>query len=200
MSLGSCFSLESQEGNISHSIPDRHCGTVPLPYRVQSLTRSAAGAPAAARSWERVLAGTKHKCPLVLWARAAPWVYPGSCAGLQRSRCSNAPQHRTTAQSCIEPASGLGLELLRWGGGKGEWVGKKRTGIFLCCGRVLCASSGLCCLSSCSAARALRAPVLLSPSWTPLRKLQLYPVLRPDTLVGSPACYDSSLVAFYYCS
>lgn len=113
MSLCSRFSLESQEGNISYSIPDRHCGTVPLPYRVQSLTRSAAGAPAAARRWERVLAGKKHKCPLVLWARAAPWVYPGSCAGLQRSRCSNAPQHRTMAQSCIEPASGLGLEWLR---------------------------------------------------------------------------------------
>lgn len=45
-----------------------------------------------------------------------------------------------------------------------------------------------------------RASALLSPSRTPLRRLQLYPVLTPDIPVGSCACCDSNLTAFYYCS
>lgn len=191
--------LRVVRGNISHSIPDQHCGTVPLQYQVHSLARSGVRAPVAAHSWERVLAGKEHECPLVPWGRAAPRIYLGSCAGLQRSRCSDTPWHRTTAQSCIEPASGLGLGLPQWDG-KGEWVGKKRTGIFFCRRRVLRAASGLCCLSPCSAVRAPSASVLLSPPWTPLHRLQLYPFLRPDILVGSCAWCDSSLIAFYYCS
>lgn len=156
-------------------------------------------APMAARSWEGVLAGKGRECRLVQWARAAPQICLGSCAGLQRGRCSDAPRHSTTAQSCIETASGLGSGLPQWDG-KGKWVGKKRTVIFFRCGRVPCTSSGCCCLSPSNTARAPRVPVLLSLSWTPLRRLQLYPVLRPHTLLGSCACCDSSLIAFYYCS
>lgn len=67
-----------------------------------------------ARSWKRLLAWTECECLQVPWA--APRICLCSCSTVRRSRCSNALWRRTTAQSCIEPASVLGLELLQWDG------------------------------------------------------------------------------------
>lgn len=160
-SLGMCpcpnkmLQLIAAGGNLSCSISDQRCGTVPLQSRVQS---SAGSVPVAACRWERVLAGREHKCLLVPWASADPGSIR-AITGLERSRCSSVSGHRTTAQSCTEPAPGLGLGLLQLDG-KGEGVGEERTGIFFCCRGGPRTSQS----SAASPRAVLREPGLLAPS------------------------------------
>lgn len=194
MSLCSCFGLKSREREHLPLHPRPALWDCPSPVLGHTL-RTTGSRPA--HSWERVFARTERECLQVPRAGAAPRICLGSCSAVQRSRCSNALWHRTTAQSCIEPASVLRLESLQWDR-KGEWVGENR--YFLLLRESPVWLSGLCRFSPCSTAS--KSPELCAaPSIrTPLRRLQLYPLLRPDIPAGSCASCDSSFTAFYYCS
>lgn len=142
-------------------------------------------------SWDRVSVGmTMSACWLLGHGQLSGFMQaPGS----QRSTNSNAPRHRSTSQPCLSEQQGWVRDCCRGVAKEDGWVGRG-SDILSCCTRVPCPPWALPLFP--------RAPSssLLSSCWTSLHRLQVFLVLRPDIPVGSCACRDSTLSAFYYSS